>query len=98
MKKVRTSIAMLGFPSASVLELPDADAASLIAAGFAVPSSEPAMNVAAPEAAQAAPEPELEAEPELETADAPAAAEAAVVKPARKAPARKAPARKGSSS
>ena len=89
MKKVRTSIAMLGFPSCSVLELPDEDAASLISGGFAEPSSEPADGVVA----QAEPEPE----PVLETADAPAGDETAdAPTPApRKAPARK---RKPSSS
>lgn len=84
--KVRTRIAMLGYPSCSILELDNAEAASLISGGFAEPSSEPAENVARP------------AEPEVETADAPAAAETADAPPApRKAAARK-PARKSSSS
>lgn len=89
MKKVRTRIAMLGYPSCSILELPDEDAASLISGGFAEPSSEPADGVAA--------EAEPEAEPVLETADAPAGDETAdAPTPApRKAPARK---RKPSSS
>lgn len=89
MKKVRTRIAMFGYPSCSILELPDEDAASLISGGFAEPSSEPADGVVA----QAEPEPE----PVLETADAPAGAETAdAPTPApRKAPARK---RKPSSS
>lgn len=87
--KVRTRIAMFGYPSCSILELPDEDAASLISGGFAEPSSEPADGVVA----QAEPEPE----PVLETADAPAGAETAdAPTPApRKAPARK---RKPSSS
>lgn len=91
MKKVRTSIAMFGYPSCSILELPDEDAASLISGGFAEPSSEPADGVVAQ--AQAEPEPE----PVLETADAPAGDETAdAPTPApRKAPARK---RKPSSS
>ena len=91
MKKVRTRIAMFGYPSCSILELPDEDAASLISGGFAEPSSEPADGVVA----QA--EPELELEPVLETADAPAGDETAdAPTPApRKAPARK---RKPSSS
>ena len=86
---VRTRIAMFGYPSCSILELPDEDAASLISGGFAEPSSEPADGVVA----QAEPEPE----PVLETADAPAGAETAdAPTPApRKAPARK---RKPSSS
>lgn len=85
--KVRTSIAMLGFPSCSVLELDDADAASLIAVGFAEPSAAPADNVA--RKADPTPAPEPDPEPVVETADAPAGAETADAPPARKAPARK---------
>lgn len=86
MKKVRTRIAMLGYPSCSILEVDDDDAASLISGGFAEPSSGPAVNVA-----QAEPEAELEPAPELETADEPAATETADEAPA---PARKPAARK----
>jgi hypothetical protein len=88
-KKVRTSIAMLGYPSCSVLELDDDDAASLIAGGFAEPSSEPAENTGT---RSARPMTKSAPEPVVETADAPAAAETAdapAATPARKAPARK---------
>ncbi len=92
--KVRTRIAMFGYPSCSILELPDEDAASLIAGGFAEPSSEPADNDSG---RRPAPMTTAAADPVIETADAPAGAETAdAPTPApRKAPARK---RKPSSS
>jgi len=69
--KIRTNIAMLGYPSCSVLDIDDDDAASLIARGFAVASSEPADNTL-----RATPAPPAPAD-DIETADAPAAAETA---------------------
>lgn len=87
--RVRTNVAMLGFPSCSTLELDDADAASLISTGLAEPSTDPAENTGTLTLApmtKPAPDPE----PVVETADAPAAAETADAPPApRKTPARK---------